>query len=454
MVNFFSGSVDLSQEIFQLPGPHRSSLVGNLLDFGRDPLGFLSHCARTYGSIVPLRFGLTPVCLLNEPELVEHVLKNPQVFSKSRGLRSLHRLLGEGLLTSEGDIWLHQRKLMQPVFHQRRIHAYSHTMVAFAERMLAIWQEGETRDLHRDMMRLTLDLVMKTIFSWEVSDPEAQDVAHALAVAIHWFERRRNQNFVVWEWFLQPEDRRYREAIERMDERIYTILAERHRRPDDTGDLLSLLMEARDEADGSQLSDLQLRDEVATLMLAGHETTANTLCWAWLLLSQHLDAEERLIHELSEVLDDRPPTLADLPRLHYTDGVIKEALRLYPPVTILSRETSQDTEIGGYAVPKGCVLLLSQWTMHRDPRYFVDPELFRPERWGADLERQLPRGAYFPFGDGPRICIGKSFALMEALLILATIARQVHFTLVAPVTPEPSLTLRPAQGMKVRVNRR
>jgi cytochrome P450 len=446
----------MEQDIFELPGPEGKALVGNLLDLSQDPLGFLTHCAREYGDIVPMRLGLTPTCLLTHPDFIEEVLKDRDSFIKSRGFRALRTLLGEGLLTSEGESWFRQRRLAQPVFHQKRIAGYGTIMVEYAERMLTTWHNGETRNVHADMMRLTLNIVMKCLFNQDIDAGNAQVVANALDVAMNWFESKRKQNFLIWEWFPRPENVRYRNAISQMDATIYRIIEQRRTSDEDPGDLLSMLMQARDEDDGTGMSDRQLRDEVATLMLAGHETTANALTWTWMLLAQHPEVLAKLEAELQQVLDGRSPTVADITQLRYTEMIVKESMRLYPPVAIFGREAAVDCHIGGYSLPKGCTIMISQWVMHREERYFEDPETFKPERWANDLEKQLPRGVYIPFGDGPRVCIGKGFALMEAILLLATIAQNFRLNLVPdfPIVPQPSITLRPEYGIKVVVERR
>jgi cytochrome P450 len=239
-----------------------------------------------------------------------------------------------------------------------------------------------------------------------------------------------------------------------MDETIYGIIQQRRDSKEDPGDLLSMLMNARDEEDNSQMSDKQMRDELATLMLAGHETTANALSWTWMLLSQHPEVRTKLQEELSRVLGERSPEIADIPQLSYTEKVVKESMRLYPPVSIFGREVVRDAQIGDVTLPKGSIILISQWVMHRSPRYFDNSETFEPERWDNDLEKKLPRGVYIPFGDGPRVCIGKGFALMEAVLLLATISQRFEIDLVpdAPIVPQPSITLRPEQGISVNIH--
>ncbi|MBU7585444.1 MAG: cytochrome P450 [Nostoc sp. TH1S01] len=442
----------MPKDVFELPAPPVNSIVGHLLELGQDPLGFLSRC-RDYGDIVPLQLGLTPACLVTNPEYIEEVLKNRNDFIKSRGLRSLKTLLGEGLLTAEGESWFWQRRLAQPVFHQKRINGYSQIMVEYANRMLQTWRDGEIYDIHAEMMRLTLEIVMKCIFSAEVDAGEAKVVAHALDVAMNWFESKRKQNFLVWEWFPRPENINYRHAIAQMNEAIYKLIQERRNSQEKTHDLLTMLMEAKDEQTGQQMDDKLLRDEVATLMLAGHETTANTLSWTWMLLAQNPEVREKLQSELDQVLQGKLPTLEDLGKLVYTQQVIKESMRLYPPVSLMGREAAVDTQIGDYEIPQGTSIMISQWVMHRHPKYFENPEAFQPERWTEELEKQLPKGVYIPFGDGPRICIGKGFAQMEAALLLATIAQSFQIDLVPgyPIVPQPSITLRPENELKVNI---
>ncbi|AFY45902.1 cytochrome P450 [Nostoc sp. PCC 7107] len=444
----------MPKDVFELSAPPVNSIVGHLQQLGQDPLGFLSRC-RDYGDIVPLQLGLTSACLVTNPEYIEEVLKNRTDFIKSRGLRSLKTLLGEGLLTAEGESWFWQRRLAQPVFHQKRINVYSQIMVDYTNQMLQTWGDGETHDIHADMMGLTLEIVMKCIFSAEVDAGEAKVVAHALDVAMNWFESKRKQNFLVWEWFPRPENINYRQAIAQMDEAIYKLIQARRNSKEKTNDLLTMLMEAKDEQTGQQMDDKLLRDEVATLMLAGHETTANTLSWTWMLLSQNPQVREKLQSELDQVLQGKSPTLEDLGKLVYTQQVIKESMRLYPPVSLMGREAAVDTQIGDYEIPQGTSIMISQWVMHRHPKYFENSEVFQPERWTEELEKQLPKGVYIPFGDGPRICIGKGFAQMEAALLLATIAQNFQIDLVPgyPIVPQPSITLRPENGLKVEIKK-
>jgi cytochrome P450 len=432
----------MNKDLLLLPSPDVTTALEN---YSRDPLGFMTYCARNFGEIVPLHFEGELFCLLTNPDLITEVFKDRRLFVKAKDLRILRGLLGNGLLISEGDFWQRQRQLTQPVFHQQRIDSYGNAMVDYTQRMLQTWHENKILNVHDEMMRLTLNIVMKTIFNLDVSDRDASHVTNALDEAMNWYAMQKQDADSAC------ADRRYHDAIALLDETIYATIARRRNSESEGDDLLGMLMQVQDADDGSRMSDKQLRDEVATLMLAGHETTANTLSWTWMLLAQHPKVRTKLVEELNTVLNGRAPAIADLPQLLYTHNVIKEAMRLYPPVTDVSREASRDCEIGGYSIPKGCTLIMSQWVMHRDPRYFSAPESFAPERWENDLEKQLPRGVYFPFGDGPRVCIGKSFALMEAVLILATLAQKFQLELESngAIELQPSITLRPKHGIQV-----
>lgn len=448
-------TIQKASEVLVPPGPQGEFLAGNLREFNDDSLGFLARCARVYGDIVTLQFGPARPYLLNRPEYIEAVLTNNKDYGKGPALRRNRRLLGNGLLTSEGDFWRRQRHLAQPAFHRERIAAYSEVMSRFAERRLERWHDGEQLDIHEEMMALTLEIVAKTLFDTDLAYA-AHDVHESLTVALEYFNNARSNALTfLFPWLPTPMNRRFAKAAERLDEIVFGMIEEHRTGGEDRGDLLSMLMAARDE-EGNAMSDEQLRDEVMTLLLAGHETTANALSWTWLLLSQNPEAEAKLHAELDTILGDRLPTMADLRSLPYTDRVISESMRLYPPAWLMARETLRDTEVGGWTIPKGKVLMMSQWLMHRDPRYFDHPEAFRPERWEDDFARTLPPFAYFPFGGGARICIGQSFAKMEAILLLATIARRFRVEVLPEqqITLLPSVTLRPANGIKVALTAR
>ena len=439
------------------PGPKAHWLRGNLEAFKPDRLKFLTECAQTYGDVVALRLGPKRIWALNHPDLVEEVLvtKNRQ-FVKHFGLREAKPSLGEGLLTSEGDFWRRQRRLAQPAFQRDRINGYANVMVDYTERMLKTWSHGQHRDVQDDMMKLTLEIVTKTLFDADIAG-DAGHVAEAMNTLMESFTERVSRLIKPPIWVPTLSNLQFRRALNRVESVLYKIIADRRKTGEDRGDFLSMLLQAQDvEGDGSRMTDRQVRDESITLFMAGHETTANTLAWVWYLLSNHPEVEAKLHAELDHVLDGRPPNVADLPRLVYTDRVVTETLRVMPTVWLLGREAVEPVEIGGYLVPKGTTMWMSQWVIQRDPRWFDEPEAFRPERWADGLAKRLPRYAYFPFGGGPRICIGNHFAQMEAVLLLAAIARKFRPRLApgAIIKPLATMTLRPESGVPVILEER
>jgi cytochrome P450 len=438
------------------PGPRGHLLLGSLPEFRRDVLGYLSAWARQYGDVVPIRLPRRRLVMLSHPDLIEDVLTaHARRTTKTALLNMLRPILGDGLLLSEGDTWLRQRRLIQPAFHRQRIAAYGDVMAGYAERAMQEWKDGQTRDVHADMMAVTQAIVAKTLFDADVSDT-AWDVGQALHVLTEDFSRRRTRLFELPGWIPTPARRRYRAAVEQLDRIVYDIIAARRRSGEDRGDLLSILLAARDADDGSRMTDQQVRDEIMTLFLAGHETTAVSLSWTWYLLAQHPAVEAQLVDEVRRVLAGRLPTVADLPRLRYTEMVVTESMRLYPPAFMVTRRVVEPFEVGGHRMAPDTTLVMSQWVVQRDQRWFEAPEAFRPERWESDLAKRLPRYAYFPFGGGPRLCIGNTFATMEATLLLATIAQRFRFTLAprASVTPLLSVTLRPAHGIPMILSAR
>lgn len=437
------------------PGPKGRWLSGCLREFARDRLGFLTECAQRYGDVVAFRLARKPIVVVNHPDLVEEVLvTRNRSFHKHFALELTKSTLGNGLLTSEDDFWRRQRKLAQPAFHRERIAAHADVMVRFTERMLAEWADGQTRDAREDMMRLTLEIVAKTLFGAEI-EGESALASEAMDTVLRAFTSRVGKLFRLPEWVPTPVNLRLRRAVARLDRIIFHMIADRRASREERDDFLSMLLNARDEDDG-RMTDRQLRDEAMTLFMAGHETTANTLAWVWYLLANHSEVEHRLHDELDRVLGGRPPRFDDLPRLPYAENVVTEALRLYPTVWLLGREAVEPTTVGDYSIAKGTTVYMSQWVIHRDPRFFEDPLAYRPERWEDGLAKRLPRYAYFPFGGGPRICIGNSFAMMESVLLLATIARRFRLGLTpsARVVPLPTMTLRPEFGLEVVVSER
>jgi cytochrome P450 len=431
------------------PGPPGVGLFGNLSEFSADRLGALTRWARDHGDLVSARFGPRWILFANHPDLVEDVLVHQnRKFIKHYRLRQARQTLGQGLLTSEGELWRSQRKLAQPAFHRDRIAAYGRLMVGFTERMLASWTDGQVRDIQVDMMRLTLEIVSKSLFGAEIGGESAQ-VSEAMETLMHCFIKSTASPVVIPRWLPTPMNLKVARCVRRLERILFAIIAERRRDGEDRGDLLSMLLHAQDEESGRRMTDRQLRDECMTLFLAGHETTANTLAWAWYLLAGHPGAEARLHAELDDVLGGRPPTVDDLPSLSLTGNIVNETLRLYPPGWMLGREATERLELGGYDIRLGTTVFMTAYCIQRDPRWFDAPEAFRPERWADGLIQRIPRYAYFPFGGGPRICIGNNFALMEATLVLATIAQEYRLRLApdAVVSPMASMTLRPAQGV-------
>lgn len=433
------------------PGPKAHFLSGHLSEMRRDLLGFYLRSAREHGDCITLRFGLKRIFFVNHPTLIEQVLHSRN-FTKHYALRMNRLLLGNGLLTSEGDFWLRQRRLIQPVFQRERILSYAPDMTAYTERQIDAWRDGEVRDLHAEMRQLTLAIAAKTLFGADVAG-QSHAVGEALHEAMGTFSQRFFRVIRIPERIPTPGNLRIRKAIRRLDDILYGIIHQR-RAQGQQKDLLSILLHARHENDGSGMTDQQLRDEAMTLFLAGHETTALALSWGWYLLAQHPDVVEKLRAELRQVLGGRTPAVADLPNLPYTEMIVQEVMRLYPPAYAIGRQAIQTCTIGGYPVPAKGTILMSQWVVHRDPRYFDDPERFYPERWADGLAKRLPRYAYFPFGGGQRVCIGNTFALMELPLVLATIAQRFRFALPPgpPVLPKPQLTLQPNRPIQLRLH--
>ncbi len=437
------------------PGPPGQPVIGNLLELRRDPLGFLEMCAREYGDVARYRAARFNVYLLNQPDLIEQVFVAQSAnMLKGGALQAGRALLGTGLLMAEGEEWRQQRRLVQPAFHRERIAAYGEVIVEYAQRMLATWRTGETRDIHQEMIRLALPIITRALFNVRVDD-EADRVGTALHAFLEEFKHQMDTAALIPAWIPTPGRLRARRAIRHLEDIIHRLIRERRAGGVDGGDLLSMLLRAQDD-DGTCLTDRQLRDQVMTLFLAGHETTAVTLTWTWYLLARHPHVEAKLLEELRSVLKGRWPSAADVPQLAYTEKVIKESLRLYPPVWAVTRVAQRDCEIGGYRVCAGTSVAMSPWVMQRDSRYFDRPEVFEPDRWTEEFARHLPRFAYFPFGGGPRICIGSSLAMMESILLLAALAQQFHLALAPGYRLElwPSLTLHPKRGLSMILTRR
>ncbi len=439
------------------PGPH-NRIPGSLaFELRRDPVGMFTRLARTYGDVVYLRLGGSDVYLVSRPDYIRDILvTRNEAFIKGEGLRNAKVLLGDGLLTSEGEFHKRQRRLIQPAFHNQRIADYSRVMVDYSLRASQRWQDGATVDMHREMMHLTLAIVARVLFSADV-EAEADRIGSALTTSLEYLNHLMSPMAFVTDRLPLPSHRAFRRAGEVLDATIQRMIDERRTGENRPDDLLTLLLQAQDEeGEGGGMGDRQIRDEALTLFLAGHETTANALTWTWYLLSQNPEAERRLEAELDDILGGDPPSLEDIPRLPFTNAVLSEALRLYPPAWILTRESVADYPIDGHVAAAGSTFLVSQWIVQRDPRYFDQPDAFVPDRWTPEFRAKLPRFAYFPFGGGPRVCIGEPFAWMEGTLALAVLAQRWRARHVPehPVETLPRITLRPRYGMQMTLERR
>jgi cytochrome P450 len=430
-------------------------LLGVLPEFRKDPAGFLQKMARQYGDVVYVPLGRQHIYYLGHPDSVRDVLVTHQnKFKKSRMLERARVLLGDGLLTSEGEHHRRQRRLAQPAFHRDRLAGYGAVMVDRSTVVRDRWQSGKSFDVLEEMMRLTLAIVAKTLFSTDV-DSEADDIGAALTEVFGLFEIILMPFSEILEKLPLPAVRRFQKARKRLDETIYRLITERRASGRDAGDLLSMLLLASDEEGSGGMTDVQVRDEALTLFLAGHETTADALTWTWYLLSQNPAAEAAFHAELDEVLAGGSPSLEDVPRLRYTESVFSEALRLYPPGWGIGRRALEDYPVGDFLIPARSVVLMSPYVVHRDPRWFPDPEAFRPERWLVD-DSSRPKFAYFPFGGGARVCIGERFAWMEGVLILAALGQRWRLRLEPGhrVETHARITLRPKHGMRMIPERR
>lgn len=442
------------------PGPRNSFPVQQLLAFRRSPTEFLMKVAREYGDISHFRLGRRGLYFLNHPDHVRDVLVTHQDnFRKGLALQRAKFLFGEGLLTSEGEQHRRQRRLIQPAFQRQRIAAYAEMIVRHAALTRASWEDGREFDAAREMRRLTLLVVCEALFGADVRD-EADGVDEAVSSVVNRFQLFPTPWSIARSALRKLTPRAGRHGTttrDKLDAIIFRIIRERQHKGLDGEDLLATLLAAKDEESGAgAMSDSQVRDEVITLFMAGHETTANALTWTWHLLSKHPEAEAKFHDEVDTVLAGRLPTAEDVPRLHYTEMVFAEAMRLYPPSWLLSRRAVATHEVGGYTMPAGSLVIVSPYVMHHDERYFPAPFRFDPERWTEARRAARPEFSYFPFGGGPRRCIGEGFAKLEAMLILATLAQIWRLSAVTtePVELLPGMVLRAKHGVCVKTERR
>jgi cytochrome P450 len=447
------------------PGPSKILPNALLRKFMHDPLKTLTDIARTYGDIAHFKFGRQHVYLINNPDYIEDILvKNHRHFIKSRGLQASKRLLGEGLVTSEGKYHDRQRRLIQPTFYPNRINRYGQIMTSCTLYMCNNWNDGSILDIHKEMMHVTAAIISKSVLGSDLKLAE-NEIGDALLTCMQYISRLQMPFGELIEKIpILPINKGFRRAKNKLDSLVYGMIKE-HRENLGKGqnDLLFTMLQAQDEEQGiGRMTDLQLRDEVMTIFLAGHETTANALTWTFYLLSQNPVIESRLHKELHSIVGEDGDgehntsiTVDDVPKLEYTNKILIESMRLYPPAWTLGRQAINDYSVGKYVIPAGSIILMSQYVMHRDQRYFPEPDRFYPDRWTQEFKRRLPRFCYFPFGGGSRSCVGEPFALIEATLLIAIICKNWKMRL-APeqkVSMKPLITLRPKYGMRMKLNK-
>lgn len=438
------------------PTPPGLPVLGHIANIARDAVGYFEHCVATYGDVTQLQLGSYPALLVNDPDLIEQIfVKQHEKFIKNQVFwRQLKALMGNGLFVAEHEDWQRERRFAAPAFATRPLQDYAPAMVAEAERRVAGWRGGQEIDMHREMMALGLMIAARTLLNADVTE-DLPKIEQGVDWVMEEIAARYARPVLIPDAVPLPGHIRYRKGIAALDELIYRIIADQRAGRAEPSGLLGQLMGARDE-EGRPMTDLQLRDAICNMLLAGYETSALAMAWGFDLLGRDRDIQDRVAREVREAIGERTPTHEDLANLKLTENTIVEILRLRPPGWLIGREAIADLRIADYEIPKGMTLLISPWLVQRDARYFEDPLRFAPDRWAGDLRRALPRFAYFPFGGGPRICIGNRFAMMEAMLLLATIVRR--FDVERMVEREagliPSITMRPRRGLWVRLHAR
>ena len=429
---------------------------GHFRSFRKNPTGFLERLAKL-GDVAAFRVGSVPAFLVNHPDLIRDLLvTNHSKFIKGRALQRAKGLLGEGLLTSEKEFHLRQRRMIQPAFHRTRINEYAKAMIEFGEKMAGEWRDGDVRDLDKEMMRLTLWIVGKTLFSSNV-EGATNEVGAAMNTIVSMFNFMLFPFSEILEKLPLPPIQKLKKARKTLDEVIYKIINERRASGEDTGDLLSMLLAAQDEESGATMTDEQIRDECLTLFLAGHETTSNALVWTFYLLSQNPEAEAKFHREIDEVLGDKEVTPEDYGKLKFTEQILAESMRLFPPAWTVGRLATEPHEFNNFPIPAKALVLASPFVMQRDPRFWENAERFQPERWEKlSVKEAGNKFIYFPFSKGVRSCIGESFAWMEGVLLLAILGRKWKLNLMPEqkIGLQAMITLRPKFGMKMRIEKR
>jgi cytochrome P450 len=439
------------------PGPKGWPIVGCLPHLRRDPIGFLSGLARDYGDIVHFKILGKHVFQLYHPDLVREffVTQHPKL-RKTGIMKQAEPILGNGIFLSEGETHLRQRRLIQPIFSRQKVAGFAKDIAEIAADVRASWTDAREINVSSEMLRLSLRVVAKTLFDINLDSSE-HEIEESLTTILGHFNTLLVPRPKILSKLPTARNRRFNQARAQLESMVYRIMNESRSRDRDQRHVVSLLLSARDEeGDKGEMTQQQVRDEVMTLLVAGHETVATTLSWTWYCLSQNPEVESQFYAEIDEVLADRLPTAEDLEHLPYTEMVIAESMRLFPPVWALSRRTAEDLSIAGYEIPIGSMLGVSQYVTHRDPRFFPEPERFDPTRWTAEAKAARPRYAYFPFGGGPRLCIGEPMAWMETKIVLATIAQQWHLSYTRREAPrlQARITLRPQDGLSMRIDRR
>ncbi|ADU32117.1 cytochrome P450 [Evansella cellulosilytica] len=440
------------------PGPKEKWLTGSLRAFQSSPLKFLTSLSEKYGTVSKFRLGpFQDVYLVNDPDLIKEILvSKQQSFIKSRDIQSLKSIVGNGLLTSEKGFHLKQRRMIQPAFKKTHITTYAQDMIDTTNKYISRWSSRAERLVSDDMMDIALGIISKTMFSMEFEEG-ASVIGEPMEETMRTAVRRMRSILPLPLWIPVKQNRKYKQAIKELDNVLFRLIKERKETEVEHEDLLGVLMRAKDETDGLSMEDNQLRDELMTIFLAGHETTANALTWTLYLLSQHRKIQDKLFKEIASITRDGPVKPEHFGRLTYAQHVISESLRLYPPAYVIGRQAAEDTEINGYRIKKGDMILMSQYVMQRNRKYYEDPHTFIPERFENDFIKTIPEYAYFPFGGGPRVCIGNHFAFMEAVLVLACLSKQFKFT--SPhepqkIKPQPLITLRPKYGLTLLTTKR
>lgn len=443
----------------KIPNAGAALFLLSLMELGRDPLDFIRTNREKHGGIFKVNLPIGNLVVITTPAYAQHVLQEKnRNYQKSFAYDILKIFLGNGLLTSEGDFWRKQRRLAQPAFHRERLAEIVQTMSDLTAEMAAEWEyikkEGKPFDITIQMNRITLDIVSKALFGADVrSDLElvrnAITVANEFAIARIRYVTKR-----IPLWVPNKANKEFKKAANALDNLLYAIIDNRNANPSQRNDLLAMLMEAQDEDTGEGMSHKQLRDEAMTLFIAGHETSALALSWAWYLLAQHPEVMAKLKAELKEVLDGRVPGFQDIPKLTYTRQIVDEVLRLYPPAYIIGRRPIDKDDIDGYVIDKNTNVLVAVFDIHRNPAYWEEPDKFMPERFAPENVKKIPKYAYFPFGGGPRLCIGNNFALMEMQIVLATLAQNFDFRLASTedVGFDPLITLRPKKGIMMQLS--